>query len=73
MSIPLQGNRGTRSEAGRWNLGFLESQDFDGGVVEIPPGAQKHLDSTVDDKNPALKDPKLWELWYSPYYGSCRI
>ena len=43
------------------------------GVVEIPPGAQKHLDSTVDDMNPALKDPKLWELWYSPYYGSCRI
>ena len=20
-----------------------------------------------------LKDPKLWELWYIPYYGSCRI
>ena len=20
-----------------------------------------------------LKDPKLWELWYVPYYGSCRI
>ena len=19
------------------------------------------------------KDPKLWELWYIPYYGSCRI
>ena len=19
------------------------------------------------------KDPKLWELWYAPYYGSCRI
>ena len=19
------------------------------------------------------KDPKLWELWYSPYNGSCRI
>ena len=26
---------------------------------------------TVDDTNPALpqKDPKLWELWYIPYYG----
>ena len=20
-----------------------------------------------------LKDPKLWELWYIPYYGQCRI
>ena len=20
-----------------------------------------------------LKDPKLWELWYIPYYGSCTI
>ena len=20
-----------------------------------------------------LKDPKLWELWYSPCYGACRI
>ena len=19
------------------------------------------------------KDPKLWDLWYIPYYGSCRI
>ena len=19
------------------------------------------------------KDPKLWELWYIPHYGSCRI
>ena len=19
------------------------------------------------------KDPQLWELWYFPYYGSCRI
>ena len=29
---------------------------------------------SVDDINPAyLKDPKLWEFWYIPYYGSCRI
>ena len=20
-----------------------------------------------------LKDPKLWELWYIPYKGQCRI
>ena len=20
-----------------------------------------------------LKDPELWELWYIPYYGICRI
>ena len=20
-----------------------------------------------------LKDPKLWELWYIPYYGHCTI
>ena len=20
-----------------------------------------------------LKDPKLWELWYIPYYGYCRM
>ena len=20
-----------------------------------------------------FKYPKLWELWYIPYYGSCRI
>ena len=20
-----------------------------------------------------LKDPKLWELWYIPQYGSCRV
>ena len=26
---------------------------------------------TVDEALP--KDPKLWELWYIPYYGSCRI
>ena len=25
---------------------------------------------TIDDINPALpEDPKLWELWYIPYYG----
>ena len=32
-------------------------------------------DATVDDINPSLpyKDPRLWELWHIPYYGSCRI
>ena len=27
--------------------------------------------SSVDDINPLhyLKDPKLWELWYIPYYA----
>ena len=20
-----------------------------------------------------LNDPRLWELWYIPYYGDCRI
>ena len=31
--------------------------------------------NTADDLNPwhYLKDPKLWELWYIPYYGKCRI
>ena len=30
--------------------------------------------TTVDDKNlHYLKHPKLWELWYIPYYGECRI
>ena len=31
--------------------------------------------ATVEDRTPEfyLKDPKLWELWYIPYYGSCRI
>ena len=25
----------------------------------------------VDGINPALlKDPKVWEVWYIPYYGS---
>ena len=27
----------------------------------------------MDKILPYLKDPKLWELRYIPYYGSCRI
>ena len=32
------------------------------------------LGTAVNGQNPAyLKDPKLWELWHIPSYGSCRI
>ena len=32
------------------------------------------MTTTVDDITlHYLKDPKLWELWYTPYYGQCRI
>ena len=33
------------------------------------PGILRLMDKILHD----LKDPKLWELWYIPYYGSCRI
>ena len=40
-----------------------------------PPRSNTHdrETDTVDDINfqHYLKDPKLWELWYDPYYGSC--
>ena len=32
-------------------------------------GVLRLMDKILHDP----KDPKLWELWYIPYYGSCRI
>ena len=32
-------------------------------------GSIRLMDKILHDP----KDPKLWELWYIPYYGSCRI
>ena len=34
-----------------------------------PNAALRLMDNILHDP----KDPKLWELWYIPYYGSCRI
>ena len=34
-----------------------------------PLGYVRLMDKILHDP----KDPKLWELWYIPYYGSCRI
>ena len=44
-------------------------------VVEVAAG---HIHSNImvrlmDKILHDPKDPKLWELWYIPYYGSCRI
>ena len=36
---------------------------------EIPFSVILLMDKILHDP----KDPKLWELWYIPYYGSCRI
>ena len=38
-------------------------------VVGWPNTTIRLMDKILHDP----KDPKLWELWYIPYYGSCRI
>ena len=41
---------------------------------KAPSRAPKGLEIRLMDKIlHGPKDPKLWELWYIPYYGSCRI
>ena len=53
-------------------------EDFEARQItaEKPRGltARKKRD-TADDINPAspCKDPKLWEIWYIPSFGYCRI
>ena len=43
---------------------------FQGRRLEtLNPKPIRLMDKILHD----LKDPKLWELWYIPYYGSCRI
>ena len=34
---------------------------------------KQHLLRLMIDILHYLKDPKLWEFWYSPYTGHCRI
>ena len=38
-------------------------------VVVVAGVVVRLMDKILHDP----KDPKLWELWYIPYYGSCRI
>ena len=41
-----------------------------------PIESSRSVSPTVDDMERILyylKEPKLWELWYIPYYGQCRI
>ena len=38
-------------------------------LSSISTHAKRLMDKILHDP----KDPKLWELWYIPYYGSCRI
>ena len=54
------------------------ARDSDSGPVDQkvhglkifdPETVLRLMDKILHD----LKDPKLWELWYIPYYGSCRI
>ena len=40
-----------------------------GRASSCPFWALRLMDKILHDP----KDPKLWELWYIPYYGSCRI
>ena len=51
------------------SLGFmgLGLRDWDLGFRG--PGMIRLMVQILHDP----KDPKLWELWYIPYYGSCRI
>ena len=37
--------------------------------AKVVSGDIRLMDKILHDP----KDPKLWELWYIPYYGSCRI
>ena len=50
---------------GYWALWVLSIIDFTHSH-ELP-----HHGASVDDINPwhCPMDPKLWELWYIPYYG----
>ena len=41
----------------------------DDSLVQATMGLIRLMDKILH----YLKDPKLWELWYIPYYGSCRI
>ena len=52
-------------------MSFVEAFPADGAFrFQGLPGARLRLmDKILHDP----KDPKLWELWYIPYYGSCRI
>ena len=43
----------------------LELRDAKGSVVQWI----RLMDKILHDP----KDPKLWELWYIPYNGQCRI
>ena len=42
-------------------------------ALHFRPGLGTGEHNTVDGQMHYLKDPKLWELRYIPYFGSCRI
>ena len=44
-----------------FRIGAFQAYKFEGLILL--------MDKILHD----LKDPKLWELWYIPYNGSCRI
>ena len=51
----------------------VQALGFGVGLLELEScksqGFLRLMDKILHDP----KDPKLWELWYIPYYGSCRI
>ena len=49
----------------------MHSGQFGAGVLGVCKGFGVEIQgNTVDDINlHYLKGPKLWELWYIPYYG----
>ena len=42
-------------------------------IMELGSGGLNSIIRLMDKILHDPKDPKLWELWYIPYYGSCRI
>ena len=55
-------------------LGSLrEAGEVPWGAQGKPKGLLGYILRLMDKILHYLKDPKLWELRYIPYYGSCRI
>ena len=50
-------------------MGYEVDHDCRSDSGNLKPGVLRLMDKILHD----LKDPELWELWYIPYYGSCRI
>ena len=55
---------------GVWGSGFRAYRVIGNNYIRLIEGLGIRL---MDKILHYFKYPKLWELWYIPYYGSCRI